>query len=125
MDSRDKMTNDLTDQVSKQAVIINEKDVQIKHLETVSADLQKKQTGVDAIREALDGERSLVVLLNKQIESYKGRVAALSALNDELTAMNLNLQRQAAGFGANVDTGASRVTGSQNTIIGDAPEEVQ
>lgn len=99
MDSRDKMTNDLTDQVSKQAVIINEKDIQIKHLETVCADLQKKQTGVDAIREALDGERSLVILLNKQIDSYKGRVQALTALNDELTHLNLILQKKALKTG--------------------------
>jgi chromosome segregation ATPase len=93
MDSRDKMTNDLTEQVSKQQVIINQKDEQIRKLENISAELQRKQAGVNAIQETLESEQALTQVFSKQIESLKARVNALTDLNNELTQMNLKLQR--------------------------------
>lgn len=119
-------------------------------METNIFRLQKGEEGINASREALAGERDLVLLLNKQIESYKGRITALSELNQELTAMNLKLQRQPGMDGGPVGnqviketlpelTGGPEaigkhtygpnlskevVSGSQNTVIGDTPEEL-
>lgn len=101
MDALDKQLLDLQDTVQKLNVVIAERNRQIDSLKKSLSDFQEKETGINAVREALDGERSLVILLNKQIDSYKSRVQTLQALNDDLTALNMKLQRDSLKAPAN------------------------
>lgn len=104
MDARDKQVMDLTDNVQKLNAVIVERNKQVEALKKSLSDFQERETGINATREALDGERSLVILLNKQIDSYKSRVTTLQALNDDLTALNMKLQRESLKAPASVHT---------------------
>jgi len=93
MDSKDKAIADLRKQVQVLTAAVAPREMQIKKLWERCADYERRETGIDAVRNSLQAERELTLQLNGQLETVKGQVKSLQEENATLKELNLKLQK--------------------------------